>query len=258
MSPEMPEYVQILMEEFEKSKSTNKRYSVRAFAKRLGIHPATLSSILKGHRKVPRKQALEITEKLKLSPSRRNRFLRSLQKREDLRESLSEQVDYESSHQQFIALAGSPLEWEYSAVLSLLEIEKNWTAESIAKKLKLNPTKCQEILASLVDSHWLVHEENRYLLSEKPGNPINGSVPSRNEIQIYERDLQLALAQLKNPSTRHKNYSFQSMAINKKRLPEAQKLIQNFHRELNDLLQDGDPTDVFHLAIQFFPLTSED
>lgn len=73
-------FVEILREHFRQSREANRRYSIRAYAKRLAVAPGPLSELLRGSDrwKVTPQRATEILIKLKLSPAEKRRFQRSL------------------------------------------------------------------------------------------------------------------------------------------------------------------------------------
>lgn len=73
-------FVEILREHFRQSREANRRYSIRAYAKRLAVAPGPLSELLRGSDrwKVTPQRATEILIKLKLSPAEQRRFQRSL------------------------------------------------------------------------------------------------------------------------------------------------------------------------------------
>ena len=64
-----------LRKKLEEAQQVNPRYSLRAFSKKVGIHFATLSSIINGKRRVSRKIAVRVADSLALSASERSDLL---------------------------------------------------------------------------------------------------------------------------------------------------------------------------------------
>jgi plasmid maintenance system antidote protein VapI len=56
----------------------NPHYSLRAFARDLEVHPATLSQVFKGNRPLPSKNAKRVVTSLNLSPKEKTLFLENL------------------------------------------------------------------------------------------------------------------------------------------------------------------------------------
>lgn len=52
--PNIPFYLSVLKEEFLRRKRRSRRYSLRAFARDLELHPSTLSRVFNGQRPIPR------------------------------------------------------------------------------------------------------------------------------------------------------------------------------------------------------------
>lgn len=71
-------FLKILNEAFEQRRSKNPRYSLRAYAAQLGVHPSALSRILQGKQAVSRKNGVQIVKRLGLARQESCSFLRSL------------------------------------------------------------------------------------------------------------------------------------------------------------------------------------
>ena len=74
-------YLEILKARFEKRKSTNSRYSLRAFARDLGLNPGVLSAILNQKRGIPFQRVRDLSEKLHLSDQESKEFEHSIYER---------------------------------------------------------------------------------------------------------------------------------------------------------------------------------
>jgi uncharacterized protein (TIGR02147 family) len=69
MNPVAPSFRGYLQEEFARRSRANPKYSVRAFARRLGLDHSTLSQVLRGKRRLPSRQLAAIGAKLGLNPA---------------------------------------------------------------------------------------------------------------------------------------------------------------------------------------------
>lgn len=77
-SVDLPLHVRMLSEELVERKSKNDRFSLRAFARKLGLHPSSLSRIMTGKQELSLKAAALILSKLELSPEREQAFIYSV------------------------------------------------------------------------------------------------------------------------------------------------------------------------------------
>lgn len=78
MIKKTPHHINMLLREFSKRKTTNPRYSMRAFAKFLGMSSATLSRILSNSQEISLTDCKKIIKKLKFSEHERLVFVRSV------------------------------------------------------------------------------------------------------------------------------------------------------------------------------------
>lgn len=70
-------FQKILVERLTEIRLKNPAYSLRAFAKRTGLTPSTLSEILSGKRRVSRKLVERVARKLCLDPNQTDSMLQS-------------------------------------------------------------------------------------------------------------------------------------------------------------------------------------
>src|SRR4051794_29725601 len=75
MAPEVWSPRFLLQNELTRRCAKNPRYSLRAFAKALGMSHTVLSLVLSGKRPLSRKAALQVASALELAPAERQRLL---------------------------------------------------------------------------------------------------------------------------------------------------------------------------------------
>ena len=78
MEPSLPYYIIKLNEVLLARQQLNPRYSLRAYSRDLGIHPSSLSQILRGNRSLPSKYSNPIADRLPLKPEEREEFINSI------------------------------------------------------------------------------------------------------------------------------------------------------------------------------------
>src|SRR5688500_13060669 len=71
-------YLSKMREGLSLKQRNNPHYSLRAYARDIGIHPATLSQIINGKRALPAKDSEKVIKKLNLGPKERSLFIDSL------------------------------------------------------------------------------------------------------------------------------------------------------------------------------------
>lgn len=250
-------HITILNEEFSKAKGTNPRISLRSFAKKLNIHPATLSSILKGRRGIPKSKLPELLDRMDLTKTRKNQFIRSIEAfgviKSDLH-NLLEEGGYTLDNQNELHCK-IIREWEYYAIITLLEVNGDWSQEKIADHFGFSVEKTNLLLQDLVAAKLVAQEGRFYSLAIKQAVQTTHDIPSRTIKEAHKNELGLCFEKILSMPTDQSDFSSNTMAIDRKNLPKAKALIKRFCHELSDLLESGDKQDVYLLGIQLMPLT---
>ncbi|HXH31895.1 MAG TPA: DUF4423 domain-containing protein [Bacteriovoracaceae bacterium] len=248
-------YLNKLKEHFSLKQRTNPHYSLRAYARDLGLHSSTLCSVFKGNRGLPLKNFKEVALKLNLSPKERTLFLESLYTRIAKNEELKtgeedERFILDDTYYQVIA------EWEHFAVESLLEISDFVaTQRSVARRLGITENRAEVVIENL---------KTCGLVKEGPdGGLIKIHVKIRTTEDVLSpalrashlETLEMGRQKLDEVDIGLRDYSSVTLTLNIKRVPEVKILIRDFRQKLLAHFAEGLKTDVCQLAIQFYPLT---
>ncbi len=245
----------LLKEKFDSLKIKNSSYSLRAFSKRLNVHPAAMSEILRGKRVVSFRLADRIATCTLFNESERNTLLSLCHTKKVLPE-LSQQkigTSTEIDLDKYYLVS----EWYYYSILSLSET-KNYlgTSKWISKRLGISERVAKAALKRL--------SRLGYFIESKPGiyRPIKASLTTTNDIprkalrMRHEHNLEAARVSLNNDDVNDREFTFITMAIDKSKMFEAKKLIREFRDKLCAFLEEGEKSEVYELAIQLFPRTN--
>jgi len=226
------------------------RYSVRAFARRVGVSPATLSLVLQGKRKVSRKLAERLGDKLALDPQESAEVLSAFRKRAEPAPAeayTSLRVD------QYQLLA----DWRAFAVLSLLRT-KGFRPEPawIARRLGISPEDARAVVERLVRLGMLRREAGRLVRAEAKYKTTE-DVANLSLRASHRQTLELAHASLDSDPVGGRDFSWVTLPLDPALLPLAKKRIREFEDRLTEELERNGarPTEVYRLAVQLFPLT---
>ena len=69
--------------------------------------------------------------------------------------------------------------------------------------------------------------------------------------------LELAHKKLNEVPVELRDFSSMTVAVDQKKIPEVKAVIREFRQKMGELLKAGNKSDVYQLAIQFFPLTAQ-
>jgi len=249
-------YIHKLQDGLSQKQRQNPNYSLRAYARDLGVHAATLSQVMKGSRPLPVKDSLSVVQKLLLPPKERTLFLESLYRSKTKLDAIKiddndERFMLDESHFKSIA------EWEHYAVLTLFDIDGfKCSANEIAKRLGITLNRAQVVLDNLLHCQLLKMVEGEYLKTTGPLRTTEdvSNLALRNS---HLETLEMGKNKLDEIDVMLRDFSAMTIAMDLEKLTEAKTIIREFRQKMTALLRNGKRTEVYQLAIQFYPLTKK-
>lgn len=241
----------LLHNEFAKRRSNNRNYSLRAFARSLGIHHGTLSQIINGKRTISETAFNFLTKALTLSPADVDRYRQSLGfERTDKAVNLT--ID------SFVVIS----EWYHDAILELVQLsnfkpDPKW----IAKKLGIKVRQVEDAILrlqrlELIDitptGEWVNYAKKTAIAVE---DEFTNTALKKYQKQV----LQMAIDSIDEiPRPDRVNIS-STLAIDIKDLPNVKKLVNGFRKKLATYVQRErvKSNEVYQLGICFYPLTNK-
>lgn len=244
-------YRSVLLEELAKRKTKNPSYSLRAFARDLGISSTSLSDVLSSKRHLSKKNAKLICDALALSPSQTIRMLNEIKGHSSFSD---EELDsLRLQEDTFAAIS----EWYYIAILSLARIPENQANETwIAERLGISPLEVRIALERLLRLRFLKIVNGR-LKRTVHSVTTTHNVPSSAIRKFHKQNLNKAIESLERDPVPLRFLTSITMAVDPNRLEEAKTQILRFRNRISKLLETGKPKEVYHLAIQLIPLTRQ-
>lgn len=247
----------LLRARYESAKLKNRAYSIRAFAKQAGISPATLSRILNGKRKVSRKLADKLCNKLLLDPQERAELLSHFSplifpNSQDSADS-SRAIQLTADQYQVVS------DWRAYAILGLTEIQnfKNDPAW-ISRRLRVPVTEVKQVIARLLRLEMLTEDEKGNLKRVNPRYRTTDDVANLALKKSHYQNLELARESLDSDPVSERDFSWITFPMDPKKLGDAKTLIRKFQQDLYKILdENAKPSEVYRLAVHFFPLTKD-
>lgn len=240
----------LLQRELAKRCEKNPKYSLRAFARELGISHAFLSMVLSGKRSLPSKAATKIAENLKLLPGEKKFFLENLDFTKNT-PTVHGTIDLDK----FFLISN----WYHYAILSLLEVKKaKFKAGWIAKRLNISVEDAQDAMDRLVRLGLIKQQGQRW---KQTGLPLRfeNKISTYATRKYHKQVLTKAIHSLETDPMSTRDFSGNTLAIDPKVLPFAIEKIRKFRRQLAKQLEAMAPsTRVYNLMIQLFPVSTEE
>lgn len=253
-----PLYRYILNGELGRRKAKNAQYSLRAFARDLGVDPADLSKALAGKKPISLKVGLKAVEKLQLTPNEQGLFLESIgdeQKRARLKNFGAAEGDPPPASVIDIDTFTVISEMYYAALLELINLEHfvpdiAW----IASQLQLSEDVVEDALVRLVRLELLKIENGTFQRTGKilTTKDKHLSTPALRRFQTQV--LKGAMSSLACDPIELRSQSSMTMAIDPSKLPIAKQMIEDFANYLCCFLESGKRQQVYQLSLSLYPL----
>lgn len=236
------DYREILKHEFTERVKRNPRFSLRAFAKLIGLAPARVSDILLYKKGMSSQIAKEVANALQFSEKDAEYFstlVESLHARNPQKRSEASLLakKFIKSHQTlFLQVDAFEMisDVNYLALIQLIKIQKNLcTNESLALEMNLSENEVENMLTRLARLE-LVSKENKShrVLHETIVTPDN--IASETSKNIHQQILNKAMTSLKTQSIDERDFCATVMPLNPKNVATIQKSIREFISRLMD------------------------
>ncbi len=243
------DYREWIGREYSARKARNPRYSIRAFARLLGVSKTSLAAVLAGKRHLSERAALRVAEKLGFSKKRVDEMVSRI--RGDGPERFDSQfLPVEDDVFRLIA------DWHHYAILSLAETaEASSEPAWVAARLGLRVPVARAALKRLYRMNLLDPACGTRLIRSTRGLSTSIDVPSAALRRHHAQNLSRAKKSLLEDPVTARDVGSITMAIDPAKLPEAKRRLREVRRELAAFLETGVRSEVYTLAVQLFPNT---
>lgn len=226
----------------------NPNFSMRAFARQLGMSPAQVSQLISGKRPLTQKAARKISEALDLSPVERLEFMRATLP--DWIEAAPKQEEQALSEDEFRAIA----DWHHFAILSLTKTagakpDPRW----IGQRLGISVNEAREALDRLLRLG-LVEVRPKFRQVTKALN-VKSEAGSAAIRQYHKQNLKLAEEKIETVDMKFRDLQSITVATSPAKIAKVKALVDDFMSRLDGLMEVKNATQVYTVAVQVFPVT---
>lgn len=259
------QYQDFLLEEFKARRARNPNYSLRAFARDLGMPASKLSQNLRGLCGISVAKAETIADKMSMRQDDRQLFLalvesqhaRSRVARQQAASAL-ENIRRDKITELNLEKFSVIRDWYHMAILEMTEIttfrpDIGW----MASRLDLPTDIVKEAVGRLVELGLLKTDVPKWQQTSVDLELPSG-MPSRAVKEHHKQLLTKAIVAVDEAALEDREYSAQTLAVAKSSLPELKNLIREFQRKVARLSHGQPKDDVYALNIQLFPLLEKD
>lgn len=245
-----------LQEELVRRIRTKPGYSMRAFARFLGIDSSRLSKMLRGERPIKPHFIESFGQRVGLSPDKIENYKVITESKKSRR-----QGEYRTEYQQ-IALDTFEIvsDWQHNAILELMRMRdfKNET-QWIAKQLKIQASEVNTAIERLQRVGMLKINEDgswRDLTAGYTTHDMGKNYTTYAHKRYQEQIGKQSLEALNEVPIEKRDHSSMTVAINMKRIDEAKEMLKEFRRKMaSHFEQDAERDAVYQISLSLFPIT---
>lgn len=241
----------ILLQEITERRARNPAYSLRAFARDVGVSPAALSQYLNRKRELSNKNRQSIIQRLSLSPAQAQSFTGKLTR-------TSKPFSVTQSHdvlgeEEFQLIS----DWISVAIMNLARLKDNvGDPQWIADRLGVAIHEAREAYERLLRFGLIKLSGHRMQRTARPF-VTSTDVPSAAIRRFHGGLLRRAESALLNLPVSERDITAITMPTDPAKLKEAKKILQRTRHRISKLLDSAEATEVFVLAMQLFPITKK-
>ena len=246
-----------ILREFERRKAKNESYSLRAFARDLGLTSGRLSQYFSGKRRITIAVGRIISENLGLSPTETGEFFRTLREKkkgdpEPLLATTEESRRHQLDQNNFDVIA-VPL---HLGLLSLMDVD-NFEPEAawMAGRLNVSRLEVELCLARLQSADLITRTATGWEKKHRQVETSDG-VLSNALRRAHRKILEETLEAQQTIDLHFRDITSMCLTIDSDRIEEAKEMIRKFRDAFTENMESGKRTEVYRLNIQLMPLTN--
>jgi uncharacterized protein (TIGR02147 family) len=239
-------FVHYLQNELIRRCRDNPNYSLRAFARGLGIDQSLLSKILRGKKSISQKMIFDLSRSLRIPRERQQEFTR---------DNGLEQKKIQLMQDQFEFLA----DWYHMAILELAQL-KHFKSDPkwIAATLGITVSEVNIAVDRLLRYEFIKIKRNgRWQIFRPNNNWTNTNATTSARKQYQKQLLDKAASAINQVDYNYRHNTSVTVAVNSKMISEFKALLNKYRDDLEQVAQKSDGhTDVYQFCLAFYPLTN--
>jgi len=262
-------YRDFIEDELKKRKLKNESYSLRAYARSLGLPPSTLSEVLKNKKKLTAPNAEKISRSLKLN-KKESKYLSLLCQAEteannlklkEIKSEIESLADLEKRKKLNSNEYGSLCRWHFFALVELAALPNfQLTVESGTKALGLDKALISSALDQLLTKGVLSYSKEYGYQKAGVGLFASSEVTDLNLRQFHLEMLEKSKSALCDQSPKDRIVGTETFVFSKEALPAANELVEEFFQKMLALAGKNveSANEVYTVGVQMFKLTQKE
>jgi uncharacterized protein (TIGR02147 family) len=245
----------LLRERFRAAVRRNPRFSLRAFAKQLGMDHSTLSQVLKSQRRLSARTLSAVGKRLGLAEETVRAYSKNARKSHASADPPKRPRSYHFDLDTFQFLSV----WYHYAILELIAVDGFKTdSRWIAKALGIGVDDVNIAIQRLLRLGLLEMQARDRWIDKSGDAEFHSAALSEAACNQMSQDLhELAISAIQTVPSQHRVHRQLVVAIASAKIPRLKMLADEFLSEVRELVAEGGTKDdVYQLEISFFPITT--
>ncbi|WP_374076203.1 TIGR02147 family protein [Bdellovibrio bacteriovorus] len=240
---------EFLLNEFQRRRSQNPALTNAQFARILGIPSSRLSDYINGRRIMTMSIGRQVIKGLGMADNDYD-HLKSLIEF-DKRKLKTLLPEVQLKEDEFAVIC----DWYHFAILALVPVKSfQPSAAWIGDRLNIPVEVAQAAIERLCRLGLLNVEGGKFIVTQKQLETTH-NIPSESLRRSHKQSLVQVLDNMDRVPLDLRDVTSITFPMNRKKIPEAKRLIRNFRRKMATLMTQGPKTDVYNLNVQLFPVT---
>lgn len=245
--------------------SHNPSYSLRAFAKQIGLNHSTLVQVFKAQKNLSADRAHLVGTKLKLTELELEYFELLVRfesaKRVEIKASIEEKINSirpkEKTHDLNVDLFKLISDWYHLPILQLVNLENfSLTAEAASEKLGIHIHEASAAIDRLERLELLEKNDKGTLRLTKNRLLTHSEIPNLALRRFHQQMLARASEALESQAPKERVSGSETLALDPNLLETARKITDNYFQQIVKLSGiSQNKTHVYHLAVNMFSVT---
>ena len=251
----------ILKQYFLIRKTKNENYSLRAYARDLGISSGRLSDLLNGNNIISLKKANEIVINFKLSEKEKKIFLLVVERENIKDDSRIKQINIQLTKYKYKEISDTIFsiisEWYHFAILEIASFQnvRQSNFKEISEKLEISKSDVEKAVSNLIKVNLITFDDNGVLQNTHNFLSTPDGVPNEALRKCHNDLLHKAINSLNNDEVHTRDFKNIIISIDSDKIDPIKKEIDDF---LDSILlkytSDKKRNSVYSMGINFFNL----
>lgn len=259
-----PDYRNLLWETYQIRFLKNDKYSLRAYARDLGLSSQMLSQILKGRKGLSLKTAQAVLGNLRLQDLDAQIFIASVlsthSRQKDVKSKFFNQLKELKALKEFGTIPSDDtnlsLNWHTLPVFMLVKSEtRTENCERISARLGLPQNQVEFIIQSLINQKVLEMKQN-LVCKRKEFASIKFSESTKDVRRLHQEIISKANTSVDSVPVEKRDLSAGFLFLSKSQFAEAQQKIKKFRQSLIQEMSSkaSSEEDIYCVSMQLFPI----